>query len=365
MDLVAEPRHHAIAPIDEERSCLHPDECAGEAFGEVVGAAPILKQVFHPPAHPLIFGQRLQLADFFQGKARCRSARARAAGRSTNRRRARQEQRRAPSNSRQMPDRRLRQWIRNHAVKWRRRLPSTGLGGWQDAIAPSSRRSRPPGKVREKRYCAERSKNAMDSEAHLREERRAASSAVTTAQNKVRVPPSRLPEYVRAKRVRIGYKFGYGGHRQAKPGIAPEARDRRTCATTRTGKAEAVDFVEQRKKSFATSSIPCAKRVDEGKVAGGEQVSDLKQSLDDCVCSWLWGGWKGDALDEQRTKISAAVDSTKKRLEPVEKSIRERIEDSGESAENQAQRVGSRPGNSRCRRRTGAWPARRTSSKAI
>jgi ElaB/YqjD/DUF883 family membrane-anchored ribosome-binding protein len=98
------------------------------------------------------------------------------------------------------------------------------------------------------------------------------------------------------------------------------------------GKADAVDFVEERKDELRGLIDNVREAVDEGKVAGGEQVTSLKQSLDELRVQLALGRMETqDSLSAQRAKISAAVDSTRERLEPVEQSVREKIQDSGES----------------------------------
>ena len=98
------------------------------------------------------------------------------------------------------------------------------------------------------------------------------------------------------------------------------------------GKAEAVDFVEERKREFRDIVDEVKHAVDDGKTAGGEQVASLKQSLDELRLQLALGKMESqDALSEQREKISAAVDSTRERLEPVEKDLKDRIQDTGDA----------------------------------
>ena len=98
------------------------------------------------------------------------------------------------------------------------------------------------------------------------------------------------------------------------------------------GKAEAVDFVEDRKRELRDIVDQVKQAVDDGKVAGGEQANSLKQSLDELRLQLALGKMESrDALSEQRQKISAAVDSTRECLEPVEKDMKDRIQATGES----------------------------------
>lgn len=98
------------------------------------------------------------------------------------------------------------------------------------------------------------------------------------------------------------------------------------------GKAEAVDFVEDRKRELLDIVDQVKQAIDDGKVAGGEQANSLKQSLDELRLQLALGKMESrDALSEQREKISAAVDSARERLEPVEKDLKERIQDTGDS----------------------------------
>jgi uncharacterized protein YoxC len=98
------------------------------------------------------------------------------------------------------------------------------------------------------------------------------------------------------------------------------------------GKAEAVDFVEERKQELRGIIDHVKQALDDGKAAGGEQVDALKKSLDELRLQLALGKMESrDALSEQRAKISAAIDSTREHLEPVEKDLKSRIHDTGES----------------------------------
>ena len=98
------------------------------------------------------------------------------------------------------------------------------------------------------------------------------------------------------------------------------------------GKADAVDFVEKQKHEMRGLLDQVQSTVDAGKGAAGDQASALKQKLDELHLQLALGRMESaDTLAEQREKISGAIDATHEFLEPVETSLKERVEFAGES----------------------------------
>jgi hypothetical protein len=68
--LIAEPGDEAAAAVDQERAILGADECAGEAFGKVVGTAALAQDSIEPPLQALAILVGFELADFLQRRDR-------------------------------------------------------------------------------------------------------------------------------------------------------------------------------------------------------------------------------------------------------------------------------------------------------